>query len=78
MSRHVEYIQSLDAASALCTALTSASALVVTFLDPYFWWADSATGSAVALFTLYKGIATMIGSRVRRVKGNSCQNYHFK
>lgn len=53
-----------DATSSLCSGLTSLSALVVTFLDPYFWWADSGTGGLVALYTLYKGTSTMIHSMV--------------
>lgn len=54
----------IDATSSLCSGLTSLSALVVTILDPYFWWADSGTGGLVALYTLYKGISTMIHSMV--------------
>ena len=54
-----------DATSSLCSGLTSLSALVVTFLDPYFWWADSGTGGLVALYTLYKGTSTMIHSMVK-------------
>lgn len=58
----------------MCSGLTSLSALVVTILDPYFWWADSGTGGLVALYTLYKGISTMIHSMVS--KNNSSNNYN--
>jgi divalent metal cation (Fe/Co/Zn/Cd) transporter len=57
-----------DATSSLCSGLTSLSALVVTILDPYFWWADSGTGGLVALYTLYKGISTMIHSMVNKIE----------
>lgn len=66
-----------DATSSLCSGLTSLSALVVTILDPYFWWADSGTGGLVALYTLYKGISTMIHSMVSNISKKDVPCFHF-
>jgi divalent metal cation (Fe/Co/Zn/Cd) transporter len=53
-----------DAVSSICAGLASFVALVISEDHALAWWLDGASGTVVALYTLYQGASTMMNSSV--------------